>query len=111
MPDPKIELEMFGQMRKCSVEFQRGTATADYAANDVVAGSAAGVFEIPNAGRWPGSSQYLVGLRAVIDTPSITPRFRVHFFNSSAATVAADNAKWAETYAQTSLRTGYADPL
>jgi hypothetical protein len=64
---------------------------------------------IANIFRVSGGSGYIRKLKISTDKKSITPRLRLHFFNSSSITVAADNAPFKEVYADTEKRLGYHD--
>ena len=51
-----------------------------------------------NAFRKNGGSGYIVSLGISTDKSSITPQFRVHFFNSSAASIVGDNLPYKDLY-------------
>jgi hypothetical protein len=46
-----------------------------------------------------------------VNKKSVTPVFRIHFFNANDATLSADNAAWQDKYADASKRAGYIDML
>lgn len=100
-----------GKLVTVSTEFTRPNNTDGYIAGDVVSNStsASTLIELANAVRSAGGSGYIVAIRLSTDKKSITPRFRVHFFNASNPTVAVDNAQWKEVYADASKRLGYVD--
>lgn len=102
--------EIGGHANKSTVEITLVTGTTPYGANDVVGGNGGlTIFELTNVGRQIGETQYLVGVRVVTNQKSITPRFRLHFFNANTPTISADNANWQDKYADKDLRTGYID--
>lgn len=70
-------------------------------------GSAAST--IANMALANGRGGTITMLRLTCNKKSVTPVIRVHFFNDSAPTVAADNAQWKEVYADISKRIGYYD--
>lgn len=98
--------EVGGNMAMISTEFTRPADTTAYAANDVVSDStgATTMQALANAARVSGGSGYIVGIRVTTDKKSVTPRVRVHFYNTTGATLAADNAAWKEVYADVSKR-------
>ena len=100
-----------GLIGNASVEFTRPANTTDYTAGDVVSNNATTtvLMEFANLFREYNTSGYLVGARLMTDKKSITPRIRVHLFNASDATVAADNAAHKELYADGAKRLGYFD--
>jgi len=103
--------ESGSRLVRVSGTFTRPANTTAYAANDVVSNNATATtpLELANAVRVAAGSAYLVGLRVETNLKSITPRFRVHFFSTAAATVAADNAAHKEVYADAAIRRGYVD--
>lgn len=103
--------EVGGNLAMIATEFTRPSDTTAYAANDVVSDStsATTMQALANAARASGGSGYITGVRVTTDKKSITPRIRVHFFNTTGATLAADNAAWKEVYADASKRIGYVD--
>jgi hypothetical protein len=102
--------EVGGHINKVTKEITRAASADTYHANDLMADSAGvKIWELPNVGRIVGGTQYLVGLRLTTNLKSITPRFRVHFFNAATPTLSADNANWQDKYADVLLRTGYVD--
>jgi hypothetical protein len=82
-----------------------------YITGDVVSNSTTTTtpVQLTNIFRVAGGSGYITKLRLVTDKKSITPRFRLHFFNVNTATVAADNAPYKELYADSAKRLGYWD--
>lgn len=86
----------------------RPADTAIYAAFDVVSNSTSATTPITIAGaaRANGLGGYITGIRLATDKVSITPRFRVHFFNLTTITVSADNALYKEKYIDYSKRVG-----
>lgn len=115
-PDPvtggyfiMTETRYAGYASKVTTEITLVTGTTAYHANDVVGGGTGTVYELPLVARENGSSQYLVGVRLTTNQKSITPRFRVHFFNANNPVISADNANWQDRYADTSKRVGYVD--
>lgn len=103
--------EVGGNLIMIAAEFTRPSDTTAYAANDVVSDStsATTMQALANAARVSGGSGYITGIRVATDKKSITPRMRVHFFNTNGATLAADNAAWKDLYADSGKRTGYVD--
>lgn len=100
-----------GSLGILSVEMTRPSDTTAYIANDVVSDStgATTLLDFTPMMRVNAGTGYLVGARLSTDKKSITPRFRVHLFNASNPTLAADNAAWKEVYADASKRLGYFD--
>lgn len=103
--------EVGGRINKVQVEFTRPANTTGYTANDVVSNSASAttLMEFTNAVRVSGGSAYIVRAVLTTDKKSVTPAFRVHLFNASNPTVAADNAAHKELYADASKRLGFFD--
>ena len=89
--------------------FTRPNNTTTYSAYDVVSDNATTttLVELQNVGRTEGGTGYITEIRIVANQKSISPRFRVHFFNASNPTVASDNNTHKELYADTSKRLGY----
>jgi hypothetical protein len=100
--------EVGGNLIMVSTEFTRPADTTAYAANDVVSNSTSTTTmqALANAARVSGIGGYIVGARLTTDKKSITPRFRVHFYNTTGATLSADNAAWQHKYADISKRVG-----
>lgn len=100
-----------GNLIRVSAEFTRPADTTGYSAGDIVSNStsATTLLTLTNALRVAGGSGYIVRASLVTDKKSVTPRFRVHLFNASDPTVAADNANHKELYADASKRLGYFD--
>lgn len=103
--------EIGGNLTRVSAELTRPADTTAYAANDVVADSTSAptLLSLTNAMRVSGGSGYVVRVALTTDKKSITPRFRIHFFNASNPTIANDNAQHKELYADTGKRLGYVD--
>lgn len=95
-----------GNLVSVSQEFTRPADTTAYAANDIVSNNATTttLATLSGCARVAGDSGYIVGARLATDKKSITPRFRVHLFNVSTPTVAADNAQHKSLYADLSKR-------
>lgn len=100
-----VEVLMGGALNIVSVELTRPADTTAYAAGDVVGT----IQTVANFARVAGGSGYIVGARLSTDKKSITPRIRVHLFNSASPTLAAENVAWKELYADASKRLGYFD--
>jgi hypothetical protein len=104
--------EIGGNLTYSSLEFTNssGSGTA-YIANDVVSGSLTVVtpYELTNAFRKNGGSGYVVSLGLSTDKSSITPQFRVHFFNSSTAIIVGDNLPYNDLYSDISKKLKYYD--
>jgi hypothetical protein len=94
-----------GHIDRISVEITNTTGTTAYAANDVVGT----LTQMPSFARVNAGMGYITELRLATNKKSITPRFRVHFFNASNPTVAADNAQYEDVYADVGKRMGYID--
>ncbi len=109
MKSVKSELIAAGYTTVASVEIVTTHTQAAYAANDAVLAAAGGLSELANAVRVAGGSGYIMGIRISTNKKSITPRMRVHFFNTSNPTLSADNAAWQEKYADVGKRVGYYD--
>jgi len=103
--------EIGGNLIMIATEFTRPNDATPYTANDVVSDStsATTMQALANAARVSGGSGYVTGIRVATDKKSITPRIRVHFFNTTGATLAADNAAWKDLYADSGKRIGYVD--
>ena len=104
-------LFVVGNLVRVSAEFTRPGDTAPYGAGDIVSNStsATTLLTLTNALRVAGGSGYIVRASLTTDKKSITPRIRVHLFNASDPTVAADNANHKELYADASKRLGFFD--
>jgi hypothetical protein len=98
-----------GTLVRVSVEFTRTTGTTGYDANDAVLPAAGGLVELPLCGRVPGGSGYITELRLATNKKSMTSATRIHFFNASNPTIAADGATWKDLYADAAKRIGYYD--
>lgn len=103
--------EVGGNLVRVSVELTRPADTTAYGAGDVVSNStsATTLLTLANALRVAGGSGYVVRASVTTDKKSITPRLRVHLFNASNPTVAADNVNHKELYADASKRLGFFD--
>jgi hypothetical protein len=104
-------LQVNGSLVSISVEFTRPNDTNAYAIGDMVSDntSTTTMQQVANAVRVSGGSGYLVGVRCSTNKKSITPRFRVHLFTTTGATLAGDNVAYKEVYADSSKRLGYTD--
>jgi hypothetical protein len=100
-----------GAIVNVSTEITRPADTTAYAANDVVSNNTTTTTlgTLTNCARVNAGSGYIVGARLATDKKSITPRFRVHLFNASNPTVAADNVAHKSVYADLSKRIGTFD--
>lgn len=98
-----------GHTTLCSTEITLAASGISYHANDIMVPAASGISEIPLVARLAGMSGYVVGIRATVDKKSVTPRFRVHMFNASNPTIAADGANWQDKYADNSKRIAFWD--
>lgn len=113
--DPFIETlgaTVVGNLVMVATEFTRpNDSSPTYTANDVVSDStsATTMQALANAARSSGGSGYIVGIRISTDKKSITPRIRVHFYNTTGATLSVDNANWQDKYADASKRVAYYD--
>lgn len=103
--------EVGGNLFPVSVEFTRPNDTTPYTAGDVVSDNATTTTmqAIANAARVSGGGGYIVGVRIATDKKSVTPRFRIHFFNTNGATVSGDNLAYKEVYADSSKRVFFHD--
>ena len=101
--------EIGGKTLLASVEIIRGTSTTAYAANQTVLNAAGTLSEITGVARINQGTGYITGIRVTTNAKSLTPRFRLHFFNASNPTFAADYASWKDLYADISKRIGYYD--
>jgi hypothetical protein len=101
--------EVVQRLVEVSVTFTLANPGAAYIANDVVLPAAGGLVALPDMARIDGGGGHIIGLMLSTNKKSITPRFRVHFFNASDPTLAADNAPWKDLYADASKRQGFYD--
>lgn len=103
--------EVGGNLTMISTEFTRPANPTAYTAGDVVSDNATATTmqALANAARVSGGSGYVTGIRITTDKKSITPRIRVHLFNTTGADVAADNAAWKSIYADVSKYVGWWD--
>ena len=103
--------EVGGNLIMISTEFTRPADTTAYTANDVVSDNTTTTTmqALANAARVSGGSGYIVGIRIATDKKSIVPALRVHFFNTTGATLAGDNVAYKEVYADGSKRVAYYD--
>ena len=97
-----------GHTSTISTEITTTATQAAYIANDAVLVSGGGASAIANAGRTTGGTGYIAGIMLITDMKSITPRFRIHFYNAL-PTLVADNAPWASLYADVGKQIGYWD--
>ena len=103
--------EVGGNLVMISTEFTRPSDTTAYAAGDAVSNdtTTTTMQALANAARVSGGSGYITGIRITTDKKSITPRFRIHFWNTNGATVSGDNLAFKSVYADISKRVGYWD--
>jgi len=103
--------EVGGNLLMIATEFTRPNDSTPYTANDVVSNDATTTTmqALAAAARVAGLGGYVVGIRVATDKKSITPRMRVHFFNTTGATLAGDNLAWKDVYADSAKRVGYVD--
>ena len=100
-----------GVLVTVSTEITRPTDTTAYTANDIVSNATSGnaLITLSSVVRANGGSGYITGIRLSTNKKSITPRFRVHFFNASDPTFVGDNVPHKELYADAGKRLGYYD--
>lgn len=100
-----------GRKAVVSATFTRPADTTAYTAGDAVSNStsATTAMTLTSAARKTGGSGYIVGIRLSTNLKSITPRFRVHFWNASNPTMSADNAAFQAKYADESKRIAMLD--
>jgi hypothetical protein len=103
--------EVSGNLISKTVEETRPANTDAYTAGDVVSNNVTTttLMQFANIFRVSGGTGYIVGIRVSTDKKSITPRLRMHLFNASNPTIAADNAAFKEVYADDSKRLTYYD--
>lgn len=91
------------------VEFTRPSNTTAYAAGDAVTNNATTTVPMDFTGlaRYSKGSGYIVGARLVSNEKSETTSWRVHLYNVSTATIAADNAQWVDMYADVAKKIGW----
>lgn len=92
--------------------FTRPNNTDAYGIGDVVSNNASAttLLEFVQFSRLaPGAAGYITGALLSTNKKSIVPVIRVHLFNASNPTVAADNAQMVELYADAAKRLGYFD--
>jgi len=104
-------MPVMGSVVRIDTEFTRPADTTSYSANDVVSNSTSSttLIDLASAVRANGASGYIVAARLFTDKKSITPKFRVHFFNASNPTVSVDNANMRLLYADVAKYLGYVD--
>lgn len=104
-------MPVIGGLTRVDVEMTRPSNTDAYAAGDVVSNntSTTTLIDLANLVRANGASAYIVRVSLSTDKKSITPRFRVHFYNASDPTVAADNAAYKNLYADIAKYLGFVD--
>ena len=100
-----------GSLIKVETEYTRVADTNAYAIGDVVSNdvTTTAPISLANCFRVVGGSGYVTKIKLITNKKSIVPRFRIHFFNVSTATLAGDNLPYKELYADTSKRVGYWD--
>jgi hypothetical protein len=107
----KSATPVVGKLTRIDVEFTNvsGSGTA-YTAGDIVSGSPTIVapYEFAGAFREKGGSAYIVGVGAMTNVSSKTPRFRLHFYNG-VATVQGDNVQRKALYTNDSFKLGWLD--
>jgi len=104
--------EVGGNLTYSSLEFTNSSGSEiAYIANDVVSGSLTVVipYELTNAFRKNGGSGYIVSLGVATDKSSVTPQFRVHFFNSNTAVIAGDSLPYKDLYSDNSKKLKFYD--
>jgi hypothetical protein len=103
--------EVAGNIAVIAVEETRPADTTAYTIGDVVSNNATTtvLMQFANIFRVAGGTGYIVGIKIATDKKSITPRLRIHLFNASNPTVAADNAAFKEVYADSAKRLTYYD--
>lgn len=103
--------EVGGNLAMISTAFTRPADTTAYTAGDVVGDSTSALTmqALANAARVSGGSGYVTGVKITTDKKSITPRLRLHLFNTNGATLSNDNAAMQTRYADASKRVGYVD--
>lgn len=92
-----------------SHEMTRAAATTAYAAGQTLLNAAGTLSELAGAGRINGGTGIIVGLRISTNNKAFFPRLRIHLFNASDPTFAADYSSWKELYADSGKRVGYYD--
>jgi hypothetical protein len=102
--------EVAGKTSVVSVEITLTSSGATYGQNDSVVQASGSMIEFANLARVNGGSGYITGISLITDKKSITPAWRLHFFNASDATVPADNAIFYEVYeSNKTKKLGYYD--
>jgi hypothetical protein len=102
--------EVGGKGLSVSASFTRPADTTAYAVGDVVSNSTSATTLMSFAiARVNAGTGYITGARIAISQKSVTPRFRVHLFNTSNPTVAADNSPNKELFADESKVVGIFD--
>jgi hypothetical protein len=91
-------------LARVGAELIRPSNTTAYDAGDAVGA----LTELPGCGSANGDG-WVVGALLVTDKKSVTPRFRVHLYNASSPTLAADNAPFKQLYADAAKRVGSFD--
>lgn len=94
-----------------SVEFTRPSDVSPYTAGDVVSNStsATTLMDFSTLARFGGGSGYIVGAVLTTNKKSITPIIRVHLYDVTTITVAADNVAHKELYADVLDKIGSID--
>jgi hypothetical protein len=100
---------MGGHTLLSSVEITTTHTQGAYIAGDAVLQAAGGLTELTGVARVAGGSGYIKGLRISTNKKSLVPELRVHFFNVSNPTIAADNAQWKDLYADVAKRVAFVD--
>lgn len=98
------------QLETSTVEITGHSGTTAYTANSRVGpASGSAPAKLANCAIANGRGGVITMIRVSTNKKSITPRFRLHFFNAVDPTLSADNLSWQEKYADGSKRVGYVD--
>lgn len=89
-----------GRSIQASVTFTRPANVDAYTVGDVVSNGVTALLAFTNFARSKGGSGYITAAILATDKKSIVPAFRLHLFNASDPTVAADNAAHKELYTE-----------
>lgn len=91
------------------VEFTRPSNTTAYTAGDAVTNNATTTvpMDFSTLASYGKGHGYIVGARLVMNEKSETASWRVHLYNTSSITVAADNAPWVDMYADVADKIGW----
>lgn len=109
LPDNSLPVTVQGTpgaaLARAAAELTRPADTTPYTAGDAVGA----LTELPGCAAVAGGGGWVVGCRVETDKKSITPRLRVHLYNASTPTLAADNLPFKELYADAGNRLGSFD--